>query len=64
LAPLPPDVAALIEKHAEPKGADGDRLVTVIFRRDAEKTWLHHVVGLTTHTPVSFFALKEKLKGG
>ncbi len=62
LAPLGQEVAALIDKHAEPKGNDGDRIVTVILRRDA-KAELYHVVGLTTHTPVSFFTLKEKLKG-
>jgi hypothetical protein len=63
LAPLPPEVAALIDKHAEPKRADGDRQVTLILRRDAERADLYHVVGLTTHSPVSFFTLKEKLKG-
>jgi len=63
LAPLPPEVAALIDKHAEPKGAGGDRLVTLILRRDAEHAELHHVVGLTTHSPVSFFVSNEKLKG-
>ncbi len=63
LAPLPPEVAALIDKQAEPKRADGDRLVTVILRRDAEEAGLHHVVGLTMHSPVSFFVSNEKLKG-
>jgi hypothetical protein len=62
LAPLAPDVSALIEKHAEPRGKDGDRSVVVILRRDEGKADLYHVVGVTTHTPVSFFALKEKLK--
>lgn len=63
LAPLRPDVAALIDKHAEPKGADGDRRVTVILRRDAEHAGLHHVAGLTTNSPVSFFVSKERVKG-
>lgn len=63
LAPLRPDVAALIDKHAEPKGADGDRRVTVILRRDAEQAGLYRVVGLTTNSPVSFFVSKDKLKG-
>ena len=35
----------------------------MILRRDADKADLYHLVGLTKHSPVSFFTLKNKLKG-
>ena len=63
LAPLSPDVAAIIDKHAAPREKDGNRSLDIILRRDPDKANVYRVVGLIKHTPVSFFTLKDKLKG-
>lgn len=60
IAPLRADVKALIEKET-PKGDKDLQEATVILQADAHTANLYHIVGVTTHSSVSFFDGKEKL---